>query len=87
MNVLHFLFHHLLICIPTHVAAVYLWKRLTQLLWALAEKHILLPLNNLIFPPDLISSVLTSLFGLAAISACVVPLWYFCGKSRVAQSV
>jgi len=80
--VMHFLFHHLLICIPAHVAAVYLWKWLTHLLWALVEKHILLPLNNLMFPPDLISSVLTSLFRLAAISACVVALCYFCGRSR-----
>ncbi len=83
---LHFLFHHLLICIPAHVAAVYVWKWLTHLLWAPVEKLILFPLNKLIFPPDLISSVLSSLFRLAAISACVVALCCFCGKSRAAQA-
>jgi len=84
MNVLHFLLHHLLICIPAHGASVYLWRRLTSLLWALAEKHILLPLNNLIFPPDLIFSVLTNLFRLVTVSACVVALCCFCAKSRTA---
>jgi len=85
MTVLHFLFHHLVICIPTHVAAVYLWKRLTHLFWTLVEKYILSPLSNLIFPPDLISSVLASLFRVATISACVVALCCFCGKSRAVQ--
>ena len=47
MTVLHFLIQHLLICITTE----YLWKRLRRLFWALVEKHILLPLTNLIFAP------------------------------------
>ena len=47
MTVLQTLFHHLLVCITTDL----LWKRLKRLLWALVEKHILLPLTNLIFAP------------------------------------